>query len=170
MRGECGGLDGNLNQFWFRGALIMGRVKQVEQDRRESVLWTVLAKIGGKRARRDLLEDGSSTVITADITGTIGRAKIAESIAGTLHVGHETSKAASAAPNTDHVVGLLLNELDDEQRAKLVSRVTQHFERTGELPTVSDTVVKQAKAWLARLRAKSTTKVAGAVTFQVAGD
>ncbi len=143
---------------------------QVENDRRASILWTVLAKVAAKRARRDLLADGSQTSIECDISAKIGRASFTDQFSGQLFVGQESTKASSSAPDADHVVALLLSELPEEQRARVVERIAKAFEKSGQLPDVDPKIVTHAAAWLKRLRAKVSQKVAGAVTFQLADE
>ena len=137
---------------------------------RSSAMWCALAYLGGKRGDRDLLKEGSSTAITLEITGKVGRSSVRESIAGSLDIGKQQRTASSTGADADELLALVLKQVgDDHAQAALLERIAQEFaSNAGMLPTANAAAVARVQAWRKRLRSAFTITKRGALTFAIA--
>lgn len=133
-----------------------------------SHLWAALGYLAKKRTDRELITEGSSTVIDVAITGKVGRSSITQVIAGKLQLGKSSMRASSEAAPTNQVVALCLQALpDDQARAKFIERTIQAKEKAGVLPAVPEPLIKTVEAFLTRLRSSSESKKAGDLRFDL---
>jgi len=142
---------------------------KIEQIKRTSILLAALGQYAAKSVNRSHLVDGSSTPITAEVTGTVGRGRVELSVAGTLSVGSPSKYARSSAPPTDQLVACLLAELpSDTDRARVMTRLAKQFAKGGGLPCDAK-ALKAAKVWLAGMRSTTPQTRAGTVSFAPEG-
>lgn len=142
----------------------MGR-SAAEQARLESLLFASIEYFASKRYRREHLDPGA-TRVQGVIQATVGRAAIEVPFAGDLRVAEDQSSASSSAPDTAHVVALLLDQLDDGPRKQLLARLPKEFEQTHELPIVPESRITEAQDLLKRLRASTIKTKRGSVVFE----
>jgi hypothetical protein len=146
----------------------MGR-SAAEQARLESVVFAALEYFASKRYRRDQLSVGE-TRVQGVISATVGRAIVEVPFSGDLRVAEDQDSASSSAPDTDHVVGYLLEQLDEPQRKSLLAKLPKEFEQTKELPVVPESRIAEAKDLLKRLRSIKIKAKKGSVVFAVQND
>jgi hypothetical protein len=130
-------------------------------------LWAALSYLGKKRADRDQIPLGSTSVDVL-IEGRIGRAKISEHVVGRLDVGGPTQAAASEAADADHLIAILLDAIPDA--ADRQQAIAKFHAANKFLPSIDPAKVEAAKAWRALLRSHTTKTKAGAITFEVSAE
>ena len=141
-----------------------------EQARLESVLFAALKYFSSKRCRRAKLDEGE-TRIQGVINATVGRATVEIPFSGNLLVGGTQSSAKSCAPDTNHVVGYLLDQFDQATRERILARLPKEFEKAGgELPEVPESRIAESEELLKRLRSTVIKEKKGSVVFAVAGE
>lgn len=138
-----------------------------EQARLESILFGSLEYFCGKRYRRDHLAPGS-TRVQGVISATVGRAAVEIPFGGQLEVGEDQESGSSCAPDTNHVVGYLLDQFDAATRDRLLARLPKEFEAAGQLPEVPESRIAESKELLKRLRSNIVKTKRGNVVFAVA--
>lgn len=137
-----------------------------EQARLESILFGSLEYFSKKRVRRELLIPGA-TRVEGVILGQVGRARLELPFGGELQIGEDQSAASSCAPDTTHVLALVLGELPEPARLSLLARLPKDFERTRELPAIADERLVEAKDLLTRLRSTEIKTRRGSVVYAI---
>jgi hypothetical protein len=131
----------------------------------ESHLWAGVGYLSKKRTVRDHLTPGE-TRVAGVIAGTVGRSVVELPFCGRLIVGDDQAAASSSAPDTSHVVAILLDRLGDGDRDRLLATLPREFEAAGELPDVPAERIDQAAELLKRLRSSTMTARRGNVVFE----
>ena len=132
-----------------------------------SALWLALGYLAKKRGVRDLVGAGSSTPIEISITAKVGRAKVSESIAGTLNIGETTEAADTTAANVNELIALVMREVGDaDKQAALLERIHRQFATNQNmLPAVPAVEVERVEMWRKRFAASTMKPKAGNLTF-----
>ena len=135
-----------------------------------NIIWHSLGKIAGKEAVRDDLSDGASHSLSLAISGEIDGDKFAPiKLTAYLIAGHASHRASTVTPDVPRLVAAILAKLNDRTREAILRDLPNEFEQAGnELPDVPDALVEKVEAMLARLRAKVTAAVRGAVSCRYA--
>jgi len=142
----------------------MGRFDELA--RRETILFAALEYFAGKRYSRDKLEP-VATPVKGTINATVGRAQLAVPFSGLLKVAEDGESASSSAPDTAHLVGYLLGQLDETKRSRLIANLVAEFEVTKELPIVPPERTVEAELLLKRLRSSIVKPKRGSVVFAI---
>ena len=133
---------------------------------RKAVLLFSVANYATKNANRDLLNSASSTPVSAEVVGTVGRAKSSFDFSGTLEVGSPSVvNSSSAAPACD-VLAAVLEEIPEDRRAKILHKLQKAYVATSKLP-VDPKLQAEAKTWLASLKMSRPQNRVGSVSFTV---
>lgn len=133
---------------------------------RRAVLLFSVANFAAKNANRDLLNASSSTPVSCEIVGTVGRAKASVDFAGTLEVGSPSIvNSSSAAPPCD-VLAAVLAEIDPDRRAKILQKLQKAYVATSKLP-VDPKLQAEAKVWLGSLKMSRPQNRVGSVSLTV---
>lgn len=145
---------------------IMAADKLVQAYRR-SVLLIALASFSSKNANRDLLRAGSSTPISCEVAGTIGRAKHSFDFAGSLEVGQPSIVNSSSAAPTADVLAFVLAEIPPARRVSMLDAAAKAYVRSGGKLPVDGEARAEAEVWLKTLRQAKPQNRAGSVSFTV---
>lgn len=133
-------------------------------DDAKNILMGALAKIASKEHVRDGLVDGAHHAVEVSISGEVDGQPVRLGVDASLTVGHGRTGSSSSTPNQTHLLALLLGMMNAATRAKVCRELPEKFAQRGELPSVGDLRLAQAKDLLERLRAKKTTDVRGVVS------
>lgn len=127
--------------------------------------WAFLGKFAGKYTRRGLLPAGEDVPIELEITGRIKQTSWQQNIAGRLCIGHDLTRSKSSAPDTVHLVAVILSKLSSRNREQLLRCLPEEFARNKQqLPEVDPLSIEAAKSMLERLRANTEQAVKGSVS------
>lgn len=132
-----------------------------------AAVWFALAKTADKEANRDDLPAGSAHDVRLRITGEVDGNPVDQSIAAILTVGHDSTRATSATPAVDRLIGSILAKLNTATREAVLRELPEQFEAAGcVLPEVPADVVEKTATMLKRLRAKQSQAVRGPVSVK----
>ena len=138
-----------------------------KQSQLETALFASLQYFCAKRFDRDALESGR-TRVQGLIQGTVGRSTIEVPFAGELQVAEDGTSASSSAPDTEHLVGYLLDQLDESARGVLAGAIAAGLREDPLTPRGSAGAQKRGVlALLKRLRSTVTRPRRGSVVFAV---
>jgi len=130
-----------------------------------AVAWAALGKAASKECRAEVLGEGARHEVLLRIDGRVGRHEFIRSVSGELTVGFATTRAASRAPDTAHLLAVLLSKFNSRVREKLLEELPEQFAELGSLPEVPEARVAEAQGLLKRLRTKVQQSVRPQVSF-----
>lgn len=139
----------------------------VSQATLSAIAWHALLKTADKEAVRDNLTPATSHVVNLTVSGDVDGQAFERHIAGVLSVGSDSTRATSATPDLNRVVGSILAKLNERTRAAILRDLPEQFAEAGcELPEVSGAIAEETAVMLSRLRAKKSIAVRGSVSVK----
>jgi len=131
----------------------------------EAVMWATLGAIAKKEGQRERLTASAQYPVDLYIRAKMGAETLIKDVESSLSVGADSVRASSSAPNTEHLLGLVLSKLNAATREKILRELPEMFAKAGnKLPEVDELLVDLAKSLLQRLRAKQTKTIKGSVS------
>lgn len=144
----------------------MAMAKSQAAQRRQSILFAAIERFAAKRSIRSDLKAGSTTALSATISGQVGNEpKIELEMSGVLSVGHPTEFNHSTAAPANEVVGALLAMLPAKQRVRQVRELRRKYAEDGTLAP-EQKYVEEANALMQSLRSMKSKTRAGVVSFR----
>ena len=132
-----------------------------------TALWAALSRVADKEANRDDLPAGSAYIVNLLVTGEIDGQPIEQALSAVLTVGHDSTRATSATPAVDRLIGSILAKLNTVTREAILRELPEQFEAAGCVPPeVPADVVEKTAGMLKRLRAKQSQAVRGSVSVK----
>lgn len=130
-----------------------------------AVAWHALLKTADKQAIRADLPAGSHHTVNLAISGDVDGEPFDQSFSAILSVGVDSTRATSATPSLEKIVGAILGKLNERTREAILRDLPEDFAANGcDLPEVPEAIAEKASAMLSRLRAKKSVDVRGSVS------
>lgn len=135
----------------------------------QAAMWAFAGKIAADQGERDDLHDGQHSAVRLSIVAEVDGRKTRHAFAGSVDVGHASTRASSVGPNQDELLALVLAKLNHQTRDKLCRALADEFAAAGgKLPAIDSAIVDQAKKLRADLRQKVDQPVRGSVRVKFA--
>jgi hypothetical protein len=126
--------------------------------------WAALSKVSDKEGNRAALQAGTAHNVNLAILGEVDGERISMEFLADLTVGHDSVRASSNAPDTNHLVACILSKLNKATREKILRELPEEFASNGNaLPAIGESLIDAAGDMLKRLRAKVSQPVKGSV-------
>lgn len=129
----------------------------------QAAMWAFTAKISADQGERDDLHDGQHSNVRIAIVAEVDGHRTRHSFAGSVNVGHASTRASSVGPNQDELLALVLSKLNTATRDAICRDLADDFAAAGKMPEVDSAIVKQAAKLRADLRQKVDQQVRGSV-------
>lgn len=134
-----------------------------------AAMFAFLGKLAADEGERDDMSDGQHSEVTLSIVAEVDGKRCHYAFAGTVDVGHASTRASSVGPNQDELLALVLAKLNTVTRDKLCRDLADEFAAAGgKLPAVDSAIVDQAAKLKADLRQKVDQPVRGSVRVKYA--
>lgn len=130
-----------------------------------SVLLHALEKRAGKEGDRELLTAGSYEV-DARVEATVEGERLLENVKGKLLVNPDTEGTSSSGADNAEVIAAILARLPAQNRDAILRELPDEYVSAGHaFEGLEVAAVKRVKTMLSRMRASSTEKKKGTVSF-----
>lgn len=134
-----------------------------------AAMFAFLGKLAADEGERDDMADGQHSEVTLSIVAEVDGKRCHHAFAGTVDVGHASTRASSVGPNQDELLALVLAKLNHQTRDKLCRDLADEFAAAGgKLPAVDKSIVDQAAKLKSDLRQKVDQSVRGSVRVKYA--
>ena len=134
-----------------------------------AAMFAFIGKLAADEGERDDMTDGQHSEVTLSIVAEVDGKRCHHAFAGTVDVGHASTRASSVGPNQDELLALVLAKLNTVTRDKLCRDLASEFAAAGgKLPAVDKSIVDQAAKLKSDLRQKVDQPVRGSVRVKYA--